>query len=48
MMAEVGKSGKRGARVLSTKKHESAIEHRVDRAGWGPGPWDQEPDRVGR
>lgn len=24
----------------------AAIVHEVDRAGWPPGPWDEEPDRV--
>jgi hypothetical protein len=25
---------------------KEALNHKVDRTGWDPGPWDSEPDRV--
>lgn len=25
---------------------DTITEHKVDRSGWGPGPWDGEPDRA--
>lgn len=25
---------------------EEAIDHKVNRTGWEPGPWDNEPDRI--
>jgi hypothetical protein len=25
---------------------QEALNHKIDRTGWDPGPWDSEPDRV--